>query len=49
MFQGELVGALDNVPELDSVVTTGTCENIVGVGMERDVANFPGRNEQTQE
>lgn len=41
MLQCELVRALDDIPQLDSAVTAGTCQDVVGIGMESDIADFP--------
>jgi hypothetical protein len=40
VLQRELVGSLDDIPEFDSVITTGTGQNVVSVGMKGDVADF---------
>jgi len=41
MFQRELVGALEDIPELDSVVATSACQDVVGSRVEGDIADLP--------
>jgi hypothetical protein len=40
VLQCELVSPFDDVPELDGVVTAGTGQNVVGVGVEGDIADL---------
>jgi len=41
MLQRELVRGVDDIPELDSVVATGACQDVVGSGVERYIAHLP--------
>jgi len=40
MLQRDLVRGVDDIPELDSVVATGACQDVVGSGVEGDIAHL---------
>lgn len=41
MFQGQLIGGLDDIPHLDGVVAAGAGQNIVCVRVEGDISHLP--------